>query len=116
MRIERETIIVKLESPDGDALFTFDQEMPLNRLYLERAEIEKIEDPLVKMARFNKLFLSSLVSVEGLQHPDGEAVTTEQIKNLEVYPSFINKVVDAFLKAKNAKEDKNSKKDDTSSE
>lgn len=116
MRIERETIVVKLESPDGDALFTFDQEMPLNRLYIERAEIDKIEDPFVKMARFNKLFLSSLLSVEGFEHPDGTPVTVEELQELKVYPSVISKVVDAFLKAKNSKEDKNSKKDDTSSE
>lgn len=114
MRIERKTLTVVIESPDGNVTLIFDQEMPLNKLYLERAEISALEDDGLKLARMNQLLLEPLISIEGLEHPDGAPVTVEDIKALRVYPSVIDKIITALIDAR-SKLSEAAKKNDTSS-
>lgn len=104
-----DTFTFKLESPDGDAVFTA-KYLPLNLLHELRAagRIEKNDENLGKLEEIERRYLAQvlggIVSVEGLETLDGTPITAAEFNVLAVDSKLANMVCAAYLAAYAGKE------------
>ncbi len=100
----KDTFVVELESPDGSAFFTF-EETPLNKGLEESERLNKLPDGTEKLKELNKSALRNLIKVEGLEGSDGEAITVEDVKELNVPGSFIGALCKAIIAHRTGEKD-----------
>jgi hypothetical protein len=106
MKFDDDVTTVKIESPDGDAVFKFGL-MPLNDSCELRALMGLLRDGKMtteQERRFYELFVSDLQSVEGA-YRNGEAVTVEYIKALKLPLKHVMAIVTAKLAAQRGEAD-----------
>lgn len=98
------TFTVKLESPDGDAVFTFrygktNEELAAQKRWRdEKDQLEKLDDNW-------KHVLGNLVKVDGFEREDGKPITVEDFQKLELPFATTLAVVNAYYATLYPKED-----------
>ena len=109
MKIPSKTVTVVLASPEGDARLVFER----LRYHRQARVLQGIEEvardkdgkvtDLVGFGRAYRLYrdecLSTCVSVENLQNPDGSPVTPEQVRALDLYQDTLELIFEALQAA-----------------
>lgn len=103
MKLTRRLIEVRLDDPAGGdpAVFVF-EEPKANEWYLGLKKIQDIREindgvkAELIYGEWKRLMLDNLREVSGLESPDGQPVTVEQLKTGDVYRDIFNRVAHSF--------------------
>lgn len=92
------TFKVVLESPDGNATFTFARAKLNDLLTFELEAAKRVQDgDKVETARANFQFIAGyLKAVEGLVHEDGTPVTVEEVRDLALPSDVLMAIVAGY--------------------
>ena len=101
MKIDSKPIVVKLESPEGDAILTF-KGLKGNTYLKIQVELEEAKKGLKSEFGAYKELLANCLSVENLTDEDG-AITVEKVKNIELPISLIHALVIGYINAASTK-------------
>lgn len=95
----QKTLTVEIESSDGNVKIVFNNPRANKKLKFysdfEKAQKGNAED----LTELYRLVLSDVLEVEGLQWDTGEAITTDEVKNLDIPLSIMNGILNAYMKA-----------------
>lgn len=97
MKIDSKPIVVKLESPDGDAILTF-KGLKGNTYLKIQVELEEAKKGLKSEYGAYKELLANCLSVENLTDEDG-TITAEKVRNIELPISLIHALVIGYINA-----------------
>lgn len=93
----RSTVTVRIESPDGDAVFSVrklkDNERA--RLQHELKELPEYE----QNERYRERIVALVQDVQGLEHEDGSPVTVEDLQSGNVYPEVFTLLLTGYFAA-----------------
>jgi hypothetical protein len=101
--VYKNTFPVKIALDGGEFELEF-KRMPLNKVLDLEHETRKIEDKRERARANYKNVLDGLVSVTGLEAEDGDPITVEQIKNLDIPLDLALQIIRAFNEASGAGE------------
>lgn len=93
------TVKVVLESPDGNAVFTFRKPRLNDHLKVDDVPEGVSKEEKLRLA-LSRVF-ERLISVDGLFHEDGTPVTKDEIANLDLDPATIFAIVEGYNHAVN---------------
>lgn len=105
------TVKVVLESPDGNAVFTFSKPKLNEQLKVDEVEGESQTE---KLKRQLSQYLKNLISVEGLEHENGKPVQKEEILSLDLDQATIFAIITGYNLAVNKPLENPEKKDSAS--